>query len=404
MTTSAEEYLEKVRPIIENLAEAVITEKPEDPQGFMIEWLQCYSGSKNLSQMNMEKQELIQLRKEITKYQKKFAHQDQEMHLESGSEKESEDEIEDKDTVDELIQKNQLKNKSRARSSVSAEVYGQFNQIGKYTAKKVPKKEDQMKRLRTVVSKSFIFNNLDEKEVITVLDAVEEKKIKSGEVVITEGEKGDVLYIVEAGQLDCTKVLNKGANPTFLKVYSEGDSFGELALLYNAPRAATITAKSDCILWALDRETFNHIVKDAAMKQREKYEEFLKGMEILNGVNSYELSQICDALKSVWVDPGTYIIKELEDGDNFYIIAEGEAYAEKIPGIGKPPVKVKDYKTGDYFGELALLKNEPRAASIVAKTKVKLLSLDRKSFKRLLGPIEPILKRTESSYVKFIGN
>ena len=52
--------------------------------------------------------------------------------------------------------------------------------------------------------------------------------------------------------------------PTFLKTYQPGEGFGELALLYNAPRAATITADEDSIVWRLDRDTFNNIVKDAA--------------------------------------------------------------------------------------------------------------------------------------------
>lgn len=60
-----------------------------------------------------------------------------------------------------------------------------------------------------------------------------------------------------------------------MKEYNPGEAFGELALLYNCPRAATITAKTDSVLWSLDRKTFNYIVKDAAAKKREKFEEFL---------------------------------------------------------------------------------------------------------------------------------
>ena len=70
--------------------------------------------------------------------------------------------------------------------------------------------------------------------------------------------------------------------------------------------------------------------------------------------------------------------------------------------LGKQPEKVKSYNRGDYFGELALIKGEPRAANIVAETPLKLVSLDRSSFTRLLGPIEDILKRNSDKYVKFI--
>jgi cAMP-dependent protein kinase regulator len=67
-----------------------------------------------------------------------------------------------------------------------------------------------------------------------------------------------------------------------LKTFVSGEVFGELALLYNAPRAATITAKTNAHLWVLDRNTFNYIVKDAASRKREKYEEFLKSVSILS--------------------------------------------------------------------------------------------------------------------------
>ncbi len=102
-----------------------------------------------------------------------------------------------------------------------------------------------------------------------------------------------------------------GASETYLKTYNPGEAFGELALLYNAPRAATVRAKNECVLWALDRETFNHIVKDAAMKKREKYENILKNVEILHTVEPYEISQVADAVKVVNFAENEPIIKQV---------------------------------------------------------------------------------------------
>jgi len=86
----------------------------------------------------------------------------------------------------------------------------------------------------------------------------------------------------------------------------------------------------------------------------------------------------------------------------FYIVVDGEAIATKTKEPGKPPEEVFRYNKGQYFGELALLKGEPRAANIVALTPLKLISLDRNSFKRLLGPIEDILKKNSLLYVKYV--
>ena len=102
--------------------------------------------------------------------------------------------------------------------------------------------------------------------------------------------------------------------------------------MYNAPRAATIVAVEDTKLWSLDRETFNHIVKEASMKRREMYQNFLKDVEILKSIDSYEINQISDALKSRKINAGEYIIKIDEIGEEFFILEEGEAKATKTLG------------------------------------------------------------------------
>jgi cAMP-dependent protein kinase regulator len=227
-----------------------------------------------------------------------------------------------------IAKKSTLKLKGQ-RTSVSAEVYGIFNKKEDFTPRAVSKSGEQYQRIMEKVLQSFLFNSLDDKDLHTVIAAMEEKRITAGETVIRQGENGEVLYLIEQGKLDCFRVLRKGDEPTYLKTYHPGEAFGELALLYNAPRAATIIANEDCLLWALDRETFNHIVKDAAMRKRERYEIFLKSVNILSSIDSYEISQISDALKTEKFKAGAVIIKQNEEGDSFYMVEEGELFASK---------------------------------------------------------------------------
>ena len=173
------------------------------------------------------------------------------------------------------------KNIKQQRQGVSAEVYGEFNKKADFVPKVIAKSEETRKKLRERLLQAFMFTALDEREFNIVVDAIEEVTGKAGDAIITEGDQGDCMYVLEQGTLDCTKVFSGNMQPTFLKEYQPGEGFGELALLYNAPRAATIKAKTDYTIWKLDRDTFNNIVKDAAAKKREKYDNFLQTVDIL---------------------------------------------------------------------------------------------------------------------------
>ncbi len=186
-----------------------------------------------------------------------------------------------------------------------------------------------------------------------------------------------------------------------MKTYQPGEAFGELALLYNAPRAATITATEECQLWKLDRDTFNHIVKGSATRKRELYESFLTKVELFSTMEPYERSKLCDAFKKLSFKSGDMIIKEGDSGNDLCLLQEGSAYATKTIDPAKKPEMVMEYKVGDYFGERALIKNEPRAANVIAKTDCIVVTMDRHSVKRLLGPLEVMLKRNFEMYEKF---
>merc|ERR1719446_1206560 len=119
--------------------------------------------------------------------------------------------------------------------------------------------------------KSFLFSELEKTDMDLILLAMKEQIFEAGKKVINEGDDGDYLFVIEKGNLDCIK--NIGGMDKVMKIVQSGDVFGELALLYNCPRAANVVAKDTCVCWQLDRETFNHIVKDAAVKRRNKYEQ-----------------------------------------------------------------------------------------------------------------------------------
>ena len=265
----------------------------------------------------------------------------------------------------------------------------------------VPKSQQQKESLKERLAHAFMFKALDEAELNIVIDAMEEKKFDAGATVITEGDNGSVLFVVESGTLDCSKCLNGSTEPTYLKTYQPGEAFGELALLYNAPRAATIVAKTDSVLWQLDRNTFNHIVKDAAQNKRDKYEDFLQSVPILQTMDHYERSKIADAIKELKFSANQTIITQGEEGNDFYLLISGECVATKSID-GAAPVEVKQYTQSDYFGERALLKSEPRAANVIATTEVRVATIDRDSFMRLLGPLDTILQRNMNEYVSHV--
>jgi cAMP-dependent protein kinase regulator len=194
--------------------------------------------------------------------------------------------------------------KKGPRASVSAEAFGAFNKKEDFRANVIAKSEECKAAIMDKLNKSFMFSGLDDNEKDIVVGAMQEKKCFKKEVVIQEGTEGDCLYVVGTGTLACTKVFKGNTDPTFLKRYESGEAFGELALLYNAPRAATITSDGESILYVLDRGTFNHIVKDAAIRKREKYDEFLKKVDLLKTVDEYERSQISEAFKDVKFEAG----------------------------------------------------------------------------------------------------
>ena len=402
----------QVQQILQDMVAFLLLKKPDDPVPYIIQFLEDTKSSGGVTLSINEKRELDNLKQEYKNLNDKKkaigaredgSDEDSDgRKRDGGSSSESEGEEEEyldvvNDQFSPATQQKNLQLAQKSRTSVSAEVFGKYHAKGAFQAKVVKKEASEHAKIHERLSGAFMFMSLDEKDMKVVIDAMDSKDFKKGETVIQEGEAGDVLYIVESGSLSCHKIIDGESKR--LKEYAVGDVFGELALLYNAPRAASIVGESDGHLWVLDRSTFNNIVKEASQKKRQMYEDFLQTVPILSNMDHYERSKMADAVKEKKVVKGEVVIKQGDAGDNFYIIINGSANAT----LDTDPAKsVMSYKEGDYFGELALLRNEPRAANVLATEDCKLISLDRKSFKRLLGPLDTILKRNMKNYANFM--
>ncbi|KAI9715195.1 MAG: hypothetical protein M1828_001021 [Chrysothrix sp. TS-e1954] len=287
------------------------------------------------------------------------------------------------------------------RTSVSAESMNPADSASSdWTPPVHYKSPEQEGRLRQAVAPNFLFSHLDEDQTKQVLGALQEKNIPAkGIKVISQGDVGDYFYIVEKGNFDiyvnASGKLETGADGMGKKVadIGPGGSFGELALMYNAPRAATVVSTDSSTLWALDRVTFRRIIMDSAFQRRQMYEAFLAEVPLLESLTTYERSKIADALNTQKFPPGQTIIQEGDIGENFYLLESGEAQVFKRG----QETAVHQYKKGDYFGELALLDDKPRAASVVSKTDVKLATLGKDGFQRLMGPVADIMRRNDPS-------
>lgn len=179
--------------------------------------------------------------------------------------------------------------------------------------------------------------------------------------------------------------------------YDQKGSFGELALMYNMPRAATIIATTRGKLWALDRLTFKRIVLKSAFEKRKMYEQLLENMPMFKSLNSYERMNVADALFSRSFQEGEAIIRQGDEANCMYFVESGHVrIVREQDGQSK---EIKLCSKGDYFGELALLTKKQRAASAYATgpdTKCAILDVD--AFERLLGPCVTIMQKNIPDY------
>jgi len=285
-------------------------------------------------------------------------------------------------TSDSIV-RNKLANKlKKKKNRMDVRGYSNVAQLAQNYEKKVIKKSDAVRKMiKSSLGAHFLFSNLSANTVEDVIDVMTEQSVKAGTVVIEQGDKnGDKFYVIEKGvfsiAVDGKEVAkydgNSGKGPQ--------QNFGELALLYNQPRSATVKAETDATLWCLDRMAFMKYMVGNADSHRDELARFLSKNALLGKLDDNAIDTLSEVFVSKQFNAGETIIKQGSQGSVFYLVFDGKVEVHKT-GLDTKPVLTR----GDFFGERALLNDEPRSASIVALTDCTCYALGKDDFKNLVS-------------------
>ncbi|CAG9463429.1 unnamed protein product [Pedinophyceae sp. YPF-701] len=246
--------------------------------------------------------------------------------------------------------------------------------------------------------KNMFFAKLDIDTQRKIVQHMYERPVRAGEILINEGDTGSgaaELYVVKSGDFEILE-RRQGVNMR-VAVKGAGDVVGDVALIYNTARGATVAALSDAAVWVLHRDTFKHFCRVTREELTSQIQVFLNQVALLEPLTTEERIQLAEAFEERKYRPGEKVVQQGDAGDHFFIIRKGEAMVyQEENGQTK---KINHLFKTDYFGEMSLLKDAPRVATVEAVTALECLVLGREAFNDTLGPLEEIMKRDKSPQV-----
>jgi cAMP-dependent protein kinase regulator len=202
--------------------------------------------------------------------------------------------------------------------------------------------------------------------------------VARGEEVVHQGERGQRFYLVAGGAFE---VLVDGQPVLRL---GRGDYFGERALLHDAPRAATVVAVEPGRVFVLDQSAFDVLLaSDLAARERLTaaldFREEIAAMPLLRDLAPAEQDVLLAHLQPVSLVPGEAVIRQGEPGQRFYVVRSGAVEVERDGQV------LARLGPGEAFGEIALLLDVPRTATVIAVEPTELLALEASDFRDVLG-------------------
>lgn len=235
-------------------------------------------------------------------------------------------------------------------------IYGDSVEAGA-TRTVEPKSDADRASIRESLLAHFLFAELSKPQLEGVIDVMAKVSVDAGEAIIKQGDDGDRYYIVAEGIFDID------VSGTLVATRGPGTSFGELSLMYNTPRAATVKAKVPSTLWALDRATFRRALVAAAEKRRTAVRAALSATSLLAPLGRSAISVLSDAASEISFHMGETVYAKGSLSDALYLVKSGTVQVRDVGSRGDGTVAV-DVGEGDFFGERAILGARHRWAAV----------------------------------------
>jgi len=246
----------------------------------------------------------------------------------------------------------------------------------------VEKSKKEINWLLDRTSENILFKNLGDKAKIRCVNTMYKETVLEGTVLIKQGDtRAQTFHVIESGTFTIHVDGEKVA------VFEEGMCFGELALIHDAPRAATVTAAEDSVIWTMHRNAFRRNVKVSKQQDHQQRVGWLKEVKLFSTLTTGQLGTMSRAFDEKTYEKNDVIIEEGAEGDKFFVIKSGEVKWEIRSGDSG------SRKPGEYFGERALIDNQKRAATITALTTTVCMELQKDDFQKLLGPLVDIMRK-----------
>jgi CRP-like cAMP-binding protein len=236
-----------------------------------------------------------------------------------------------------------------------------------------------------------LFSDLSRGEFDRVFELLQSRVVEPGTVVVREGERGDSIFIVARGQ---ARVSRRGGVGRDLEmaVLGPGDFFGEIGY-FHGERRATVTAVKKMQLLEMSKSDLDEAVlefprvREVLVKfYRERVlENLLSDSPLFHNIPLGDLRAFRDQFDYHEFRPGQVIVNEGDPGDSMFLIKSGEVAVRTVHPVSGETVELAKLKGGDFFGEVSLIKNKPRTASVVALTPSEVMELSRASFQRIAG-------------------